>query len=90
MQCLKIQPIGTVCSTPSCNGFSMAKYYCSICKFFDDERYMNLKLNYMRFLAFSWRRGKKKELIGMKNLSALGTLLQDCISLPVLQFMPSR
>jgi len=25
--------------TPSCNGFLMAKYYCSICKFFDDERY---------------------------------------------------
>lgn len=60
MQCLKIQPIGTVCSTPSCNGFTMAKYYCSICKFFDDERYMNLKLSYMRFLAFSWRREKKK------------------------------
>ncbi|CDO98421.1 unnamed protein product [Coffea canephora] len=38
MVCLKIQPIGPVCSTPSCNGFSMAKYYCSICKFFDDER----------------------------------------------------
>lgn len=38
MQCLKIQPIGPVCSTPSCNGLSMAKYYCSICKFFDDER----------------------------------------------------
>ncbi|CAI9113543.1 OLC1v1014162C2 [Oldenlandia corymbosa var. corymbosa] len=38
MLCLKIQPIGPVCSTPSCNGFSMAKYYCNICKFFDDER----------------------------------------------------
>ncbi|GAA0169325.1 ubiquitin-protein ligase [Lithospermum erythrorhizon] len=38
MRCLKIQPVGAVCGTPSCNGFSMAKYYCSICKFFDDER----------------------------------------------------
>ncbi|KAL3512235.1 hypothetical protein ACH5RR_024952 [Cinchona calisaya] len=38
MRCLKIQPIGPVCSTPSCNGFSMSRYYCSICKFFDDER----------------------------------------------------
>ncbi|CAH9082719.1 unnamed protein product [Cuscuta europaea] len=38
MRCLKVQPIGPVCMTPSCNGFSMAKYYCSICKFFDDER----------------------------------------------------
>ncbi|KAF3628022.1 putative HBS1-like protein-like [Capsicum annuum] len=38
MRCLKVQPIGPSCATPSCNGFSMAKYYCSICKFFDDER----------------------------------------------------
>ncbi|XWS68841.1 hypothetical protein CRYUN_Cryun04dG0127500 [Craigia yunnanensis] len=38
MSCLKIQPVGPVCTTPSCGGFSMAKYYCSICKFFDDER----------------------------------------------------
>ncbi|GMJ10846.1 BRUTUS, embryo defective 2454 [Hibiscus trionum] len=38
MSCLKIQPVGPVCVTPSCNGLSMAKYYCSICKFFDDER----------------------------------------------------
>lgn len=38
MRCLKIQPIGPSCITPSCNGFSMANYYCSICKFFDDER----------------------------------------------------
>ncbi|KAK1325947.1 hypothetical protein QJS10_CPA01g01509 [Acorus calamus] len=37
MRCLKIQPVGPVCQTPSCNDFSMAKYYCSICKFFDDE-----------------------------------------------------
>ncbi|KAK0574951.1 hypothetical protein LWI29_031459 [Acer saccharum] len=38
MHCLKIQPVGPVCTTPSCGGFSTAKYYCSICKFFDDER----------------------------------------------------
>ncbi|KAH9605249.1 hypothetical protein KSS87_002437, partial [Heliosperma pusillum] len=39
MQCCKIQPIGQVCTTPSCNGLPMSKYYCGICKFFDDERY---------------------------------------------------
>lgn len=38
MQCTKVQPVGPFCSTISCNGFSMAKYYCNICKFFDDER----------------------------------------------------
>ncbi|KAJ8769822.1 hypothetical protein K2173_008228 [Erythroxylum novogranatense] len=38
MRCLKIQPVGPVCSTPSCGGFSMANYYCNICRFFDDER----------------------------------------------------
>ncbi|EPS73048.1 hypothetical protein M569_01704, partial [Genlisea aurea] len=38
MNCIQIQPIAPVCSTPSCNGLSMAKYYCSSCKFFDDQR----------------------------------------------------
>ncbi|KAF3646143.1 putative chaperone protein dnaJ 15-like [Capsicum annuum] len=38
MNCLKVQPVGPICTTPSCNGLSMAKYYCSSCKFFDDER----------------------------------------------------
>ncbi|KAK7271233.1 hypothetical protein RJT34_26963 [Clitoria ternatea] len=38
MQCLTIQPVGSICMQPSCNGLSMAKYYCNICKFFDDER----------------------------------------------------
>ncbi|GAB2280041.1 hypothetical protein Dimus_014679 [Dionaea muscipula] len=38
MNCLKIQPIGPVCITLACKGLSMAKYYCNICKFFDDER----------------------------------------------------
>ncbi|KAK7251628.1 hypothetical protein RIF29_34981 [Crotalaria pallida] len=38
MRCLNIQPVGPTCMTPSCNGLSMAKYYCNICKFFDDER----------------------------------------------------
>uniref|UniRef100_A0ACD5VQK9 Uncharacterized protein n=1 Tax=Avena sativa TaxID=4498 RepID=A0ACD5VQK9_AVESA len=38
MVCLKVQPVGPNCQTPSCNELSMAKYYCNICKFFDDER----------------------------------------------------
>ncbi|EXC25401.1 Uncharacterized RING finger protein [Morus notabilis] len=38
MRCLNIQPLGPKCKTPSCNGFAMAKYYCSICKLFEDER----------------------------------------------------
>ncbi|XP_022725493.1 zinc finger protein BRUTUS-like isoform X3 [Durio zibethinus] len=38
MVCLKSQPVGPICITPSCNELSMAKYYCNICKFFDDER----------------------------------------------------
>ncbi|XP_023734229.1 zinc finger protein BRUTUS-like At1g18910 isoform X1 [Lactuca sativa] len=38
MKCLIIQPVGPTCSTVSCNGLSMARYYCSICKLFDDER----------------------------------------------------
>ncbi|KAJ0105207.1 hypothetical protein Patl1_19149 [Pistacia atlantica] len=38
MRCLKVQAVGPTCTTPSCNGLSMAKYYCNICKLFDDER----------------------------------------------------
>ncbi|KAM2931946.1 hypothetical protein FF1_040080 [Malus domestica] len=38
MRCLNIQPVGPICSTPSCNGLSMAKYYCNSCKLFDDGR----------------------------------------------------
>ncbi|KAA8542369.1 hypothetical protein F0562_023494 [Nyssa sinensis] len=38
MKCLIIQPISPACSTASCNNLSMAKYYCRICKLFDDER----------------------------------------------------
>ncbi|KAB1205551.1 putative RING finger protein C2F3.16 [Morella rubra] len=38
MHCMKIQPVGPICSNPSCGELLMAKYYCSICKFFDDER----------------------------------------------------
>ncbi|KAG6601280.1 Zinc finger protein BRUTUS, partial [Cucurbita argyrosperma subsp. sororia] len=38
MRCLKVQPTASVCSTPACGGLSMAKFYCSICKLFDDER----------------------------------------------------
>ncbi|KAK1390014.1 Zinc finger protein BRUTUS [Heracleum sosnowskyi] len=38
MNCMTIQPVGPICVAPSCNGLSMARYYCSYCKFFDDER----------------------------------------------------
>ncbi|KAM5570638.1 hypothetical protein ABKV19_011336 [Rosa sericea] len=38
MKCLKIQPIGPTCSTASCSDLSMARYFCKICKIFDDER----------------------------------------------------
>ena len=38
MQCLRVQPVQQICATPSCKGLSMAKYYCSICKLFDDAR----------------------------------------------------
>ncbi|KAI5083489.1 hypothetical protein GOP47_0003232 [Adiantum capillus-veneris] len=38
MRCLEIQPVAQNCATPSCESFSMAKYYCSICKLFDDKR----------------------------------------------------
>lgn len=38
MKCLQVQTIAQYCATPSCDGFSMAKYYCSICKLFDDKR----------------------------------------------------
>ncbi|KAE9610036.1 putative aminoacyltransferase, E1 ubiquitin-activating enzyme [Lupinus albus] len=38
MKCLVIQPIGATCSTISCCNLSMAKYYCRICKLFEDER----------------------------------------------------
>ncbi|XP_068641467.1 zinc finger protein BRUTUS-like At1g18910 isoform X2 [Aristolochia californica] len=37
MKCLYIQPIGQRCSNTSCNA-SMSKYFCCICKLFDDER----------------------------------------------------
>ncbi|XP_056683981.1 zinc finger protein BRUTUS-like At1g18910 isoform X2 [Spinacia oleracea] len=38
MMCLETQPIGRTCMTPSCNKYSMAKYYCKICRLFDDNR----------------------------------------------------
>ncbi|CAH8391101.1 unnamed protein product [Eruca vesicaria subsp. sativa] len=37
MKCTIIQPIGASCSNITCNS-SMGKYYCKICKLFDDER----------------------------------------------------
>ncbi|KAI9169178.1 hypothetical protein LWI28_008239 [Acer negundo] len=54
MRCLKIQPAGPVCTTPSCGGFSMAKYYCSICRFFDDERHTHAVTTSVRFVANPW------------------------------------
>ncbi|KAH6799025.1 hypothetical protein C2S51_035509 [Perilla frutescens var. frutescens] len=38
MKCLIIQPIGPKCTSQSCGGFSMGRYYCRICKLFDDQR----------------------------------------------------
>ncbi|KAK4394565.1 Zinc finger protein BRUTUS-like [Sesamum angolense] len=38
MKCLVIQPTGPICTSQSCSGFSMGRYYCKICKLFDDER----------------------------------------------------
>ncbi|KAK9925901.1 hypothetical protein M0R45_023163 [Rubus argutus] len=38
MKCLKIQPVRPTCSTASCSDLSMARYFCKICKIFDDER----------------------------------------------------
>jgi hypothetical protein len=37
MQCLEVQPVSSTCSTSSCNGFPMARYFCSICNFFDND-----------------------------------------------------
>ncbi|CAH8358857.1 unnamed protein product [Eruca vesicaria subsp. sativa] len=37
MKCLLIQPIGANCSNTLCKS-SMGKYFCEICKLFDDER----------------------------------------------------
>lgn len=54
MRCLKIQAIGPICKTSSCDGFSMAKYFCSVCRFFDDERYgfILLKLSLLNAVHF--------------------------------------
>ncbi|XP_047955559.1 zinc finger protein BRUTUS-like At1g74770 isoform X1 [Salvia hispanica] len=38
MKCMVIQPIGQKCMSQFCNGFSMGRYYCRICKLFDDGR----------------------------------------------------
>ncbi|KAL4398720.1 hypothetical protein HN51_003321 [Arachis hypogaea] len=37
MECLNIQPINATCSTSSCK-LTMAKYYCWICRLFEDEK----------------------------------------------------
>ncbi|KAI3912679.1 hypothetical protein MKW92_037402 [Papaver armeniacum] len=38
MKCMKVQPIGPACSNISCDEFPMAKYFCGICKLYDDDR----------------------------------------------------
>ncbi|KAF6159889.1 hypothetical protein GIB67_032973 [Kingdonia uniflora] len=38
MKCLEIQPLAQKCSSLSCDGLSMAKYFCNICKLYDDDR----------------------------------------------------
>ncbi|MCL7041667.1 hypothetical protein MKW94_004556 [Papaver nudicaule] len=38
MKCMKVQPIGPACANISCDEFSMAKYFCGICKLYDDDR----------------------------------------------------
>ncbi|XP_065876833.1 zinc finger protein BRUTUS-like At1g74770 [Euphorbia lathyris] len=38
MKCLVIQPIGKTCITAPCKNLSMGRYYCRICKLFDDDR----------------------------------------------------
>ncbi|KAI3894295.1 hypothetical protein MKX03_001842 [Papaver bracteatum] len=38
MKCMKVQPISPACSNISCDEFSMAKYFCGICKLYDDDR----------------------------------------------------
>lgn len=38
MNCLVVQPISKTCSTLSCGNLSMGKYFCKICKLFDDSR----------------------------------------------------
>ncbi|KAG6554197.1 hypothetical protein Mapa_004113 [Marchantia paleacea] len=37
MQCLQVQPVAQKCANPSCNGYTMARYFCCICKFFDND-----------------------------------------------------
>lgn len=53
MKCLTIQPIGPKCSKLSCNNFSMAKYYCRICKLFDDERW-DIQNDQLQVDIFMW------------------------------------
>eukprot|EP00741_Cyanophora_paradoxa_P022501 tig00021464_g21727.t1 len=37
MRCSTVQPIGPTCRSPVCCGRPLARYYCHICKFFDDD-----------------------------------------------------
>lgn len=70
MRCLKIQPVGPVCRTPSCGEFLMAKYYCNICKFFDDERYNLVRTFHSPCFHFSafYLDGMLTSLVGKSGL----------------------
>jgi len=35
--CKTLQPIGARCNSKKCGGRPMAKYYCNVCKFYDDD-----------------------------------------------------
>eukprot|EP00741_Cyanophora_paradoxa_P022524 tig00021464_g21750.t1 len=37
MRCSTVQPVGPTCRSPVCCGRPLARYYCHICKFFDDD-----------------------------------------------------
>lgn len=53
MQCLKVQHVNPTCTNPSCNQFSMAKYYCNTCKLFDDERWIFWNINHLSWVNFT-------------------------------------
>lgn len=68
MQCLKIQPVGQNCTTPSCGGFSMAKYYCGICKFFDDERYFLSCSSFAKLFSYLLQLDNLKTTLGFDSV----------------------
>ncbi|KAG6752916.1 hypothetical protein POTOM_042957 [Populus tomentosa] len=74
MRCLKVQPVGQICATPTCNGLSMAKYYCNICKFFDDERHILAVTILVQYAANPWeiwRKGLDRFFLSLRKPSSL-------------------